>query len=127
MSTNPFDFIKSINSHKYILTDNLSESEYNPFIVNLGFSLFADTIFHANEMNLRPHLTNKMQYDFYFNAVRPRKRFRKWPKKDKVNSENILLLQELYKYNTHKAKEALSVLTSEQIELLHKNNNKGGT
>ena len=109
------------------MTDGLSESEYNPFIVNLNFSLFADTIFHANEMNMRPHLSNKMQYDFYFNSVRPRKRFRKWPKKDKVNSENIQLLIELYKYNAQKAKEALSVLTEEQIELLHKNNNKGGT
>jgi hypothetical protein len=124
MST-PFDFIKSINEHKYMMKDALSESEYNAFIINLGFSLFSDTIFQANEMNRLSHLDNKMQYDYLYNSIKPKKRFRKWPKKDKITGDNIRLICDMYKYNVSKAKTALSILTQEQIDIIKKQQEKG--
>ena len=123
---NPFDYIKSINQHEYIMQDKLTEKEYNPYITNMSFSMFEDTIFLANEMNRHPSLPNKMQYDFYFNSVRPRKRYKPWPKKDH-NFDDVKLICEVYKYNFKRAKEALKLLSDEQIETIRNNYyNKGG-
>lgn len=123
--TSPFDYIKSINEHNYALTDPLAEKEYNPYITNINFSLFEDTIFFANEMNCNAHISNKMQYDFYFNSVRPKKRYKKWPKKP-TDIEDIKLIAEIYKYNFRKARQVHNVMTDEQLKTLKNNYNKGG-
>lgn len=124
--SNPFDFIKSINKHEYFLTDSLTETEYNPYVTNIAFSMFEDTLFLANEMNKHTHLPKKMQYDFYFYSVKPRNRYKPWSKKDK-NFDDIKLIAEIYKYDFRKARDVLRVLTDEQLEDLRKNyNNKGG-
>jgi len=125
--SNPFDFIKSINQGKDIMTDAVEEHQYNPFLTNYSFSLFADTLFEANDMNRYPNLSNRMQYKYYLSMIRPAKRFRPWPKKDKITGENIRLIQELYKYNTKKAKEVLCVLSDKQLDELRKKlKEKGG-
>ena len=122
----PFDYIKSINKHEYIMHDNLTEKEYNPYITNIAFSMFEDTLFLANEMNRHADLSKKMQYDFYFYSVKPRKRYKPWPKRDH-DFEDIKVIAELYKYNFKRAKEVLALLSDEQLETI-KNNyyNKGG-
>jgi hypothetical protein len=122
---NPFDFIKSINQHEYSI-DQLTENEYNPFITNRNFSLFPDTILYANLMNLNSHIDKKMQYDYYYNSIQKKNRFKKWPKKKNVSSENIELIQEIYKYNVNKAKQVLSALTESQIEMIKEKQKKGG-
>ena len=44
----PFDYVKSINAGKNIMrgtdNDSLMERDYNAFIVNRNYSLFADTV-----------------------------------------------------------------------------------
>lgn len=125
--SNPFDFIKSINQGKDIMTDAVEEHQYNAFLTNYSFSLFPDTLFEANDMNTHPQLSNKMQYKYYLSMVRPAKRFKEWPKKNKITGENIRLIQELYKYNTKKAKEVLRVLSENQLDELRKKlKEKGG-
>ena len=53
---NPFDYLKSINAtKKNIMVDDITESEYNAFIINRGLSFFPDTVRYANEMNLNHH------------------------------------------------------------------------
>ena len=32
-------------------------------------------------MNMRHHVDNKLQYDYLINRIRPKKRFKKWDKK----------------------------------------------
>ena len=75
----PFDYVKSINAGKNIMrgtdNDSLMERDYNAFIVNRNYSLFADTVYLANEMNIRPNIDNRLQYEFLLNTLRPRKRF----------------------------------------------------
>lgn len=93
--------------------DELSEKQYNAFMVNRGLSYFQDTVALANEMNQRPNLDNKMQYEFLLNLVRQRKRFSKWHKKDE--NKKIDLLCEHYGCSQRKAVEILSVLTDEQV------------
>jgi hypothetical protein len=124
---NPFDFMKSINEKKYMF-DQFNETEYSSFLTNKNFSLFTDTIFHANEMNINSHLDSKMQYDYYFHSISKKKRFAKWPKKKNQTSDNISLISFKYKYNVQKAKEAISVLTTDQLNIIkEEQEQKGGT
>ncbi len=121
----PFDFINAINfDKKALIVDDWSEKQYIPYIVNRGLSFGADTVIPANEMNSRPHLDRKLQFDFLINTIRPRKRYNKWVKADKV--EAIELIKTYYGYSIEKARQALSILTSEQLDHLKQKLEKGG-
>ena len=121
----PFDFINAINfDKKDLIVDDWSEKQYIPYIVNRGLSFGADTVIPANEMNSRPHLDRKLQFDFLINTIRPRKRYNKWVKADKV--EAIELVKTYYGYSIEKARQALSILTSEQLDHLKQKLEKGG-
>ena len=121
----PFDFVKSINDTKEnIITDEWSEEQYNPFIVNKALSFTPDTVIYANEMNSRPHLEKGLQYQFLINIVRKKKRFSKWIKKEKI--EAIEIVKEYYGYNTEKARKAVSILSEKQIENIRERMFKGG-
>ena len=121
----PFDFVKSINDTKEnIITDEWSEEQYNPFIVNKALSFTPDTVIYANEMNSRPHLAKALQYNFLINIVRKKKRFSKWIKKEKI--EAIEIVKEYYGYNTEKARKAVSILSEKQIENIRERMYKGG-
>ena len=110
----PFDFANSINFTKEnLIVDEATEKEYNPFIVNRAMGFAADTVIPGNEMNARPHIDNKMQYDFLCAVVRKSKRYNKWIKSEE---ENLDAVQEDFGYSFNKAKEALRILTSEDIE-----------
>ena len=121
----PFDFINAINfDKKALIVDDWSEKQYIPYIVNRGLSFGADTVIPANEMNSRPHLDRKLQFDFLINTIRPRKRYNKWVKADKVDA--IELVKTYYGYSIEKARQALSILTSEQLDHLKQKLEKGG-
>lgn len=122
----PFDFANSINFTKEnLIVDETTEKEYNPFIVNRAMGFAADTVIPGNEMNSRPHIDNKMQYDFLCGVVRKSKRYNKWIKSEE---ENLEAVQEYFGYSFNKAKEALRILTSEDIEKIKVNltRSKGG-
>ena len=109
----PFDFANSINFTKEnLIVDEATEKEYNPFIVNRAMGFAADTVIPANEMNSRPHIDNKMQYDFLCGVVRKSKRYSKWIKSEE---ENLEAVQEYFGYSFNKAKEALRVLSEDDI------------
>jgi len=126
---NPFDYLTTINDTKKNLmrgseNDELSEKDYNAFLINRGLSYFQDTISLANEMNYRSHLDKKMQYEFLLNLVRKRKRFSKWFKKEE--DSKLEVIKEYYSCNHQRAKEYLSILTDEQFIELEKRLTKGG-
>lgn len=113
-SISPFDFVNSIHYSKdNLIVDEWSEKQYNAFIINKSLSFGSDTVIQANEMNSRPHLAKKMQYDFLRISIRPRKRFNKWIKSEK--SEKIMLIQQYYKYNTEKACQVADLISDEQL------------
>ena len=120
----PFDFINSITYKKNIVMDSNNESSYIPFITNRALSQFVDCILLSNEMNMRHHIDNKLQYDYFINRIRPRKRFKKWDKK--LDNENIELIKEYYGYSNDKAIAALSILSLQQLDIIKKKLNKGG-
>jgi hypothetical protein len=103
---NPFDYLNSINwTKKNIMKDDIDEKAYNPFLVNRTLSYFQDTIAYANIMNQYHHLDNRLQYEFYINIIRQRKRFSKWIKPE--TSEDIEVIMEYYGYSNEKARQAL--------------------
>ena len=104
----PFDFANSINHTKEdLIVDERTEKEYNPFIVNRAMGFGKDTVIAGNEMNARPHLDNKLQYDFLRSVVRKAKRYNKWLKSEE---ENIEAIQKFFGYSFMKAKEALKLI-----------------
>jgi hypothetical protein len=120
------DFLTSINSSKENLVEKepLCEKEYIPFVVNKCLSYFPDTIFYANQINVRPGLDKKMQYDYLRLSVSKRKRFSKWFKEEK--NDNIKLIQEYYGYSYRRAKEVLDCLTDDNIKTIKDSLKTGG-
>lgn len=118
------DWLNSINHTKEYIIEESNEKQYPPYIINRCLSGFIDTVMYANEMNMTSFLPNKMQYDFYINIVRPRKRFSPWLKKEKL--EDLDVVKSYYGYNNEKAKQALSLLNKEQLKLIKQKLDVGG-
>ena len=75
-------------------------------------------------MNSRPHLDKLLQFDFLINIVRPKKRFNKWIKAEKI--DDLEIVKEYYGYSTEKAKQVLPLLSDSIIENLKTRITKGG-
>ena len=122
---NPFDYLNAINtSKKDIMVDDVSEKAYSAFMVNRGLSYFPDTILYANEMNLNHHIDHRLQFDFFINIIKKKRRFSKWAKP--INIENLELIKEYYGYSNEKAKSVLPLFNNESIEQLKLRIYKGG-
>ena len=104
--------------------DEQAEKDYVPFVVNRCLSYFIDTIIHANQMNQFPLLDKKIQFDYYVNAVRKRKRFSKWLKNE--NEQNFDIVKEYYGYSNSKVKEVLSLLSDSNIREMQEYLSGGG-
>lgn len=125
----PFDYINAINQSKKTMmtgTDNdeLAEKTYSAYVVNKGLSYFPDTILYANEMNRLPLLDNKPQFTYLLNSIRPRKRYSKWLKQDKI--ENVDIISEYFGYSRSKSKDIIKLLTDDQIKIIKSKLEKGG-
>ena len=121
----PFDFANSINYTKEnLMVDDWSEKQYNAFIINKSLSHGIDTVVAANEMNARPHLDAKLQYDFLQGFVRKKKRFNKWLKPEK--EENLEIIKEYFGYSNVRAQEALRLLSEADIEAIKGLLKRGG-
>ena len=122
---NPFAFLNEIcYNKKDIMVDDIVEKQYNSFIVNRSLSYFNDTILYANEMNVNHHIDSRLQFHFFINIVRKRKRFSKWVKPKTIS--DVEIIKEYYGYSNEKAQQVLPLLTSEQINELKKKVYKGG-
>ncbi len=123
---NPFEYTKAINDTKQdIMVDDIAEKGYNSFMVNRGLSYFNDTVLMANEMNVQHHIDSRLQFDFLINIVRKKRRFSKWAK-PQIESD-IEVVKEYYGYSNEKARQALTLLSPDQINGLKKKVYKGGT
>ena len=121
------DYLKAINQTKEPLIDDEDEQwekKYPPFIVNKCLMPFQDTILFVNEMNQYPQLDKKLQFDFYLNSLRSRKRYTPWMKAKKLKS--LEYVKEYYGYNNEKARVALDILNDEQISAIKQKLDKGG-
>ena len=119
------EYLNAINHTKEnLMQDSFSERKYPAWVVNRALYAHPDTILLVNEMNVNNHLESKLQFDFLLNSIRPRKRFAPWLKTSKI--KNLDLVKEYFGYSDQKAKDALTLLTDDDLELIRSKLNKGG-
>ena len=122
------DYLNAINFSKEKLLDTDDTEwtkKYPPFVINKCLSMFYDCIAQSNEMNGYHFLDKDVQFNFFINSIRKKKRFGgKWLKQNVL--KDIEYVKEYYDYSNEKAREALSILTKEQIELIKLSIDKGG-
>jgi len=121
------DWLNSINQTKKNLIDEdpSIEKDYAPYIVNRIYSGHLDAIMFANEMNMYNFLPKKMQYDFFINTLRVKKRFSPWLRKDEIKDLNYV--KRYYGYSNEKAKQILKILSKEQLNFIKSKFETGGS
>jgi len=110
------DYLNSINYEKnnvFLDDPELAEKDYVPYVINRCLSYFTDTILHANQMNMHCDLNGKMQYDYYIQTIRKRKRFSKWIKNEISN--DLKLVMDKFNCSAPKARDILDLLSEQYI------------
>ncbi len=120
------DWLNSINFTKdnLIEQDETLKKDYPPYIINKCLSGHIDCILYVNEMNLHHSLDKDMQYSFYLNSLRKKKRFSPWLRKDKVN--DLECVKKYYGYSNEKASQALKILNKPHIDFIKTRLETGG-
>jgi len=99
--------------------------DYKPFLVNRALPYHMDCIIYVNQMNLYPSIDKDLQYSYLLNTIRSMKRkFEPWQKSKTDN--NLEAVKTYFGYSNEKAKEALRILTYEQIADIIIKTTKGG-
>ena len=121
------DWLNSINFNKndLIEEDPSVIKDYAPYIINRCLSGNLDCVMFANEMNKYPNLDKDMQYSFYLNTLRKKKRFSPWLRKDKVT--DLQCVKQYYGYSNEKASQALKILSKQQIDYIKQRLETGGS
>lgn len=100
---------------KYCLESEEDIRAYSPFMVNRAVGHHIDCIMYANQMNLNPQLPKKLQYDYLINKVKAVKRpYTKWFKA--YEERDLEAVKMFFGYSDKRAREALNVLTPEQVK-----------
>ena len=107
------DILNSINTGKEPIISRDNEREYVPYIVARCLSNFPDTLFHVNELNSRGVSDRKMHYDYLFGALRKRKRFSPWQKREESREEEAVAW--FYGTSAAKARDYLHILKEKDI------------
>ena len=120
------DWLNSINFNKNNLIDEDPSviKDYPTYIVNRCLSGHLDCIMFANEMNKYSFLEKDMQYTFYLNTLRKKKRFSPWLRKEKVT--DLQSVKQYYGYSNEKASQALKILSKQQLEFIKQRLETGG-
>ena len=122
------DYLNAINFSKVNLLDGDDltwEKKFPPYVINRCLSQHIDTIIQANNMNQRHGLAKRLQFHYLLNSIRKRKRFGgKWISTAK--SKNLEYVKEYYGYSNSKAKVALDILDTKQLNLIKSKLDKGG-
>jgi hypothetical protein len=116
------DWLNSINFTKENLTEEIKS--YPPYIVNRCLSGHIDCIMFANEMNINHHLDKDLQYTFYLNSLRKKKRFSPWLRKE--NIKDLECVKKYYGYSNEKAYQTLKILSKQQIDFIKQRLETGG-
>lgn len=102
-----------------------NEKEYSPFVVNKALSAYLDCILHANEMNINHDLDKKMQYDYYFHALRGYKRpYQQWLKT--VKNDDVDAIKAFFGYSDAKARDILKLINKQQLDAIKQKLTIGG-
>lgn len=126
MSIELKEWLKSINQTKINIMDDDPDTikEYIPYVINRCFSGSIDSVMYSNEMNMKSFLDKKLQYDFYINSLRKRKRFSPWLKRE--IDKDLECIKTYYGYSNEKARQVLNILTKDQLKFIKNKIDIGG-
>ncbi len=127
MSIDLKDWLNTINMSKENLIDEDPDlaGKYPAFIINKCLSGQTDSLMFANEMNKYHFLDKDIQYNFYINILRKKKRFSPWLRKDKIT--NLEYVKQYYGYSNEKASQVMKILTPDQITYIKQRLETGGS
>ena len=69
-------------------------------------------------------LDGRLQFDYLINNIRKKRRYSKWLKPEKL--QNVELVKEYYGFSYEKAKDALRILSEDQLAYIINKLNQGG-
>ena len=120
------DWLNSLNYNKENLINDEPHliKEYPPYIINRCLSGHLDAVMYAQEMNKYHFLDKDLQYNFYLNILRKRKRFSPWVRKEKIT--DLDYVKRYYGYSNEKASQVMKILTPEQISYIKQRLDIGG-
>jgi hypothetical protein len=115
-----FDTINALSSTRPLIYQDLVEENlpYEPFMINRAFSLSEDTVMAAAQMNERPYLDKDVHALYYVHALRPRRRFEKWPKL--LDDPDAKVISHYYGMSLREAKLHLRLHTKEQVNSMRR-------
>ena len=114
-----------LQTKKSVFRDEIDFKEYKPWIINRALSYHMDCVLYVNEMNRYSSLDPDIQYQYLLNTIRSMKRkFQPWQKSE--TDKDIECVKQYFGYSNEKAKEALRILTPEQIAEIKAKIIKGG-
>ena len=119
------EILKSILDNKKEVELINERTDYPAWNINRVLANYKDCILYANMMNMNPQVPHKLQYQFLLNTVRPIKRAFNKTDRDKVNKD-LESVKLYFGYSNEKAKDALRILSDEQIALIKEKTEKGG-
>jgi hypothetical protein len=122
----PFDFVNIVlHDRNKKSKEDLDFDEYKPFLINRSLSYQFDCILYVNELNMHHNIPKTLQYQYLLNTIRPMKRkFQAWQKQAVI--KDLEYVKEYFGYSDEKAKDALRILTDQQIALIKEKLEKGG-
>jgi hypothetical protein len=119
------EILKSILDNKKEVELINERTDYPAWNLNRVLANYKDCILYANMMNMNSQVPHKLQYQFLLNTVRPIKRAFNKTDRDKVNKD-LESVKLYFGYSNEKAKDALRILSDEQIALIKEKTEKGG-
>jgi hypothetical protein len=121
-----WDYMNAITETKdlSVLTDPDFNKVYVPFVINRGLGQHQDAVLAANQMNIRPDLSPKLQFLFLLNTLRARRRYGNWLKS--TVPDDVKAVAEYYDCSLRRAQEIVSLHTPEQLADIYRRIDKGG-
>jgi hypothetical protein len=114
-----------LQTKKTVFQDEYDYKEYKAFVINRALSYHMDCVLYVNEMNKNPSIDSDMQYSYLLNTIRPMKRkFQPWQKSSV--DQDIECVKQYFGYSNEKAKDALRILSNEQVAEIKTKTTKGG-
>lgn len=115
-----FQTINALSSIRPLTYQDIVEENwrYEPFMINRAFSISEDTVLAASQMNERPYLDKDVHAAYYVHALRPRRRFEKWPKL--ATDASAKIIAQYYGMSVREAKLHLHLHTKEQVNVMRR-------
>ena len=114
-----------LETKKSVIRDDIDLKDYKPYLVNRALSYHLDCVAYVQELNCRPWIDSDLQYSYLLNTIRPMKRkFQPWQRQEVL--KDLECVKQFFGYSDEKAKEALRILTDDNLAEIKARTNIGG-